>query len=80
VFIKLEPKHASKDEIELAVFEVLGEFRSVFEISGSCPQYSVPSSGSWYLPSFTPLAKACTQAGRQSIQAHINFPGELEEK
>jgi hypothetical protein len=26
VFIKLGPKHASKDEIELAVFEVLGEF------------------------------------------------------
>jgi hypothetical protein len=27
VFIKLGPKHASKDEIELAVFEVIGEFR-----------------------------------------------------
>jgi hypothetical protein len=27
VFIKLGPKHASKDEIELAVFKVLGEFR-----------------------------------------------------
>jgi hypothetical protein len=26
VFIKLGLKHASKDEIELAVFEVLGEF------------------------------------------------------
>jgi hypothetical protein len=26
VFIKLGPKHASKDEIELAVFEFLGEF------------------------------------------------------
>jgi hypothetical protein len=26
VFIKLGPKQASKDEIELAVFEVLGEF------------------------------------------------------
>jgi hypothetical protein len=26
VFIKLGPKHASKDEIKLAVFEVLGEF------------------------------------------------------
>jgi hypothetical protein len=26
VFIKLGPKHASKDEIELAVFKVLGEF------------------------------------------------------
>jgi hypothetical protein len=27
VFIKLGPKHASKDEIELAVFEVFGECR-----------------------------------------------------
>jgi hypothetical protein len=27
MFIKLGPKHASKGEIELAVFEVLGEFR-----------------------------------------------------
>jgi hypothetical protein len=26
VFIKLGPKHASKDEIELAVFEFLGKF------------------------------------------------------
>jgi hypothetical protein len=27
VFIKQGPKHASKDEIELAVFEALGKFR-----------------------------------------------------
>jgi hypothetical protein len=27
MFIKLGPKHASKDEIELAVFEVLGKLR-----------------------------------------------------
>jgi hypothetical protein len=26
MFIKLGPKHASKDEIEFAVFEVLGKF------------------------------------------------------
>jgi hypothetical protein len=26
MFIKLGPKHASKDEIELAVFEILGKF------------------------------------------------------
>jgi hypothetical protein len=26
VFIKLGPKHASKNQIELAIFEVLGEF------------------------------------------------------
>jgi hypothetical protein len=27
MFIKLGPKHASNDEIELVVLEVLGEFR-----------------------------------------------------
>jgi hypothetical protein len=27
VFIKLGPKHASNEEIELVVFEVFGEFR-----------------------------------------------------
>jgi hypothetical protein len=27
MFIKLGPKHASKDEIELAVFEVLGKLQ-----------------------------------------------------
>jgi hypothetical protein len=52
----------------------------VFGTLGSCSQYSAPSSGSGYLPLFTPSAKVCTQAGRQSIQAHINFPAELEEK
>jgi hypothetical protein len=34
VFIKLGPKHASKDEIELAVFEVLGEFLLAVRDSG----------------------------------------------
>jgi hypothetical protein len=38
VFIKLGPKHASKDEIELAVFEVFKEFRLGVGISGSCSQ------------------------------------------
>jgi hypothetical protein len=78
MFIKLGPKHASKHEIELAVFEVIGEFRLGVRISGSCSQYSVPSFGSWYLPSFTSSAKAGTQAGRQSIQSH-KLPAELEE-
>jgi hypothetical protein len=34
VFIKLGPKHASKDEIELVVFEVLGKFLLVVLDSG----------------------------------------------
>jgi hypothetical protein len=34
IFIKLGPKHASKNEIELAVFEVLGEFLSAVWVLG----------------------------------------------
>jgi hypothetical protein len=34
VFIKLGRKHASKDEIELAIFEVLKEFLLVVQDSG----------------------------------------------
>jgi hypothetical protein len=56
-----------------------GSSGSTFGISGSYSQYSVPNSSSWYLPSFTSSAKACTQAGIQSIQAHTIFLAELEE-
>jgi hypothetical protein len=34
VFIKLGPKYASKDEIDLAVFKVLGEFLSAVWVLG----------------------------------------------
>jgi hypothetical protein len=50
VFIKLGPKHASKDEIELAVFELLGEFllvvrdlRLLLTVLGSKLRLVVPS-------------------------------------
>jgi hypothetical protein len=50
VFIKLGPKHASKDEIELAVFEVFGEFRLgvrdlglLLAVLGSKVRLGVPS-------------------------------------
>jgi hypothetical protein len=50
IFIKLGPKHASKDEIELAVFEVFGEFRLdvrdlrlLLTIVGSKLRLGVPS-------------------------------------
>jgi hypothetical protein len=66
VFIKLGPKHASKDEIELAVFDVFGEFRLGVRDLGLL-LWSVPNSGSGYLPSFTSLAIAHTQASMQSI-------------
>jgi hypothetical protein len=51
MFIKLGPKHASKDEIELAIVEVLGEFRLsvrdlglLLAVLGSKLQLVVPSS------------------------------------
>jgi hypothetical protein len=34
VFIKLGPKHASKDEIELSVFKVLEELLLAFQVLG----------------------------------------------
>jgi hypothetical protein len=34
MFIKLGPKYASKDEIELVVFEVFGEFRLGVRVLG----------------------------------------------
>jgi hypothetical protein len=50
MFIKLGPKHESKDEIELAVFEVLGEFRLgvwdlglLLAVLGSKLRFVVPS-------------------------------------
>jgi hypothetical protein len=50
VFIKLGPKHASKDEIELSVFEILVEFLLgvrdlglLFAILGSKLRLVVPS-------------------------------------
>jgi hypothetical protein len=67
MFIKLRPKHASKDEIELAIFEVLGKFRLGVWDLGLLLAISVPSSGSWYPPSFTPSAIAHIQASMQSI-------------
>jgi hypothetical protein len=80
VFIKLGPKHASKDEIELAVFEVLGEFLLGVRHLGLL--FAVLSSKlrSWYPPSFTPSAIVYTEASMQSIQAHTILSAELKEK
>jgi hypothetical protein len=65
VFIKLGPKHASKDETELVVFEVFGEFWLGIRDLGLL--LAVLGSGSGYPPSFTPSAIAHTQASMQSI-------------
>jgi hypothetical protein len=50
MFIKLGPKHASKDEIELAIFEVFGECRLgvwdlglLLAVVGSDLRFRVPS-------------------------------------
>jgi hypothetical protein len=67
VFIKLGPKHASKDEIELVVFEVLGEFRLGVRDLGLLLAILGSKLRSWYPPSFTPSAIAHTQASMQSI-------------
>jgi hypothetical protein len=80
VFIKLGPKHASKDEIELVVFKVLGEFLLAVRDPGSCSQYLAPSSGSRYSSSFTLSAITYTQVSMQSITSTQDFPAELEER
>jgi hypothetical protein len=71
MFIKLGPKHASKDEIELAVFEVLGEFR--LGVRDLRLLLAVLSSKLWLLvPSFVHLQKrAQKQADNQ--YKHIQF-------
>jgi hypothetical protein len=78
VFIKLGQKHASKDEIELVVFEVFGEcrlgvrdFGLLLAVAGFDLQLVVPSS----VYSVGYIA----HIGKQAILAHI-FPAELEEE
>jgi hypothetical protein len=80
VFIKLGPKHASKDEIELAVFEVFAEFRLGVRDLGLLLAVVGSKLRSGYLPSFTPSAIAHTQASMPSIKAHTIFPAELEKE
>jgi hypothetical protein len=78
VFIKLGPKHASKDEIELAVFEVLGEFLLAVRNSGLL--LAVLSSKLWlaiflvHSVSYSVHQQACNQ------YKHTNLPAELEGK
>jgi hypothetical protein len=68
MFIKLGPKHASKDVIELAVFEVLGKFQLgvrdlglLLAVLGSKLRLGVPS----FVHSVS--YSAHTQASMQSI-------------
>jgi hypothetical protein len=80
MFIKLGPKHASKDEIELAVFEVLREFRLdvrdlglLLAVLGSNLRLGVPS----FVHSVGYSAHTSKHA--INISTH-NFPAELEER
>jgi hypothetical protein len=77
VFIKLGQKHASKGEVELAVFEVFGEcwlgvrgFGLLLTVVGFDLRLGVPSSV--YSVGYS------AHTGKQAILAHI-FPAELEE-
>jgi hypothetical protein len=79
VFIKLGPKHASKDEIELAIFEVLGEFLLAVRDSGLL--LAVLGSKLWFavlilVHSVGYSAHTSKHAINTSTQ---NLPAELEE-
>jgi hypothetical protein len=77
IFIKLGQKHASKDEGELAIFEVFGEcrlgvrgFGLLLAVVGFDLRLGVPSSV--YFVGYS------AHTGKQAILAHI-FPTELGE-
>jgi hypothetical protein len=75
MFIKLGPKHASKDEIELAVFEVFGEcrlgvrdLRLLLTVVGSKLRLGVPS--------FVYFVGYSAHTGKQAINIGThNFSG-----
>jgi hypothetical protein len=71
MFIKLGPKHASKDEIELAVFEVFGECRLgvrdlglLLAVVGSDLRLGVPS--------FVYFVGYSAHTGKQAINISIH--------
>jgi hypothetical protein len=75
VFIKLGPKHASKDEIELAVLEVFGECR--LGVRGLRLLLAVVGSGlRLRVPSFVYYVVYSAHTGKQAINISMhNFPG-----
>jgi hypothetical protein len=77
VFIKLGPKHASKDEIELAVFEVIWELLLVVRVFGLVGTVG----GSKLLLGFLVYSVDYgTQSSIQSTQANKDLPTELEKR
>jgi hypothetical protein len=79
MFIKLGPKHASKDEIELAVFEVLREFR--LDVRDLGLLLAVLGSNLWLrVPSFVHSVGYSAHTSKHAINISThNFPAELEE-
>jgi hypothetical protein len=67
-FINLGPKHASKDDIGLAVFEVLGEFLLAVPVLGL--RCAVVDSKLWLAVLLVYSVGYDTQASTQSTQAH----------
>jgi hypothetical protein len=66
MFIKLGQKHASKDEIELAIFEVFGECRLGVRDLGLL--LAVVGSGLWLeVPSFVYSVGYSAHIGKQAI-------------
>jgi hypothetical protein len=80
VFIKLGPEHASKDEIELAVFEVLGEFLLGVRDLGLL--LAVLGSKLWLVvPSFVHSIGYSVHTSKHAINISTpNPPAELEKR
>jgi hypothetical protein len=80
VFIKLGPKHASKDEIELIVFEVLEEFRLGVRNLGLLLAV-LGSKLRLVVPSFVHSVSYSAHTGKHAINTSTHIlPAELEEK
>jgi hypothetical protein len=80
VFKKLGPKHASKDEIELVVFEVLGEF--LLGVRGLRPLLVVLGSKlRLVVPSFVHSVGYSAHTNKHAINTSTpNPPAELEKR
>jgi hypothetical protein len=77
VFIKLGQKHASKGEVELAIFEVFGECR--LDVRGFGFLLTVVGFDLWLgVPSSVYSVGYGAHTSKQAILAHM-FSAELEE-
>jgi hypothetical protein len=80
VFIKLGPKHASKDEIELVVFEILGEFLLGDQHLG-LPLAVLGSNLRLVVPSFVHTVGYSTHTNNHAINTSTPNPlAELEKR